>query len=85
MSTSIFYESLTEIEKLYWNKLEDLFQMVKPKKPEKGLQALISKARSISVENNMQYEQALEDVFQGAKERTLCRVKLLNQCSTQSD
>jgi hypothetical protein len=85
MSSSSFYESLTETEKVYWQRLADLFQMVNPQKPEKGLQALISKARSSSIENGVPYEQVLEDVFQGAKERTLRRVKLLNQCSMQNE
>jgi len=80
MNPSVFYESLTEIEKLYWQRLAELFQMVNPQKPEKGIQALILKARRYSSENDVPYEQALEDVFQGAKERTLRRVELLSQC-----
>jgi hypothetical protein len=80
MNPSFFYESLTETEKLYWQRLADLFQMVNPQKPEKGIKALILKARISSVENDIPYEQALEDVFQGAKERTLRRVELLSQC-----
>lgn len=80
MAQTRFYDSLSPIEKAYWHKLAELFQMVNPQKPEKGIEALILRARKASKQNGSDLEQELEAVFLGAQERTLRRVKLLSAC-----
>jgi len=80
MTESVFYNSLSQIEQEYWHQLADLFQLVNPQKPEKGIQSLILRARKSSGDNQSSLEQELDAVFQGAKERTLRRVALLNTC-----
>ena len=80
MTESVFYNSLSQIEQEYWHQLADLFQLVNPQKPEKGIQSLILRARKSSRDNQSSLEQELGAVFQGAKERTLRRVALLNAC-----
>jgi hypothetical protein len=80
VSSTAFYESLSALERTYWHKLAELFQLVNPQKPEKGIQALISRARKASAENQSSLADELETMFQAAKERTLRRVKLLSRC-----
>lgn len=80
MSSTTLYESLSELERTYWHKLAELFQLVEPQKPEKGIQALILRARKASAENQSPLTDELETMFQAAKERTLRRVELLNRC-----
>jgi hypothetical protein len=80
VSSTAFYESLSELERTYWEKLAELFQLVNPQKPEKGIQALILRARKASAENQSPLADELESMFQAAKERTLLRVELLNRC-----
>lgn len=80
MSSTAFYESLSELERTYWHKLAELFQLVDPKKPEKGIQALILRARKASAENQLPLADELKSIFQAAKERTLRRVELLSRC-----
>jgi hypothetical protein len=80
MNLAAFYESLSELEKYYWHKLADLFQLVSPQKPEKGIHALILRARKASNDSQAPLDGELETMFQAAKERTLRRVELLSHC-----
>lgn len=81
MIQSAFYDSLSEVERDYWHQLAELFQLVTPQKPEKGIETLILRARKASAQKQTPLAHELEVVFQGAKERTLRRVELLNACS----
>jgi hypothetical protein len=80
MLQSDFYKTLLPIEQVYWHKLAELFQRVNPQKPEKGIQALILRARNAATENAGLLEEELERTFQAAKERTERRIQLLSQC-----
>ena len=80
MTSSDFYSALSPVEKAYWHKLAEVFQLVNPQKPEKGIQALILRARNAAAENQSPLENELESMFQGAKERTLRRIELLSRC-----
>ena len=81
MTEGVFYHSLGPLEKAYWHKLDAVFQQVQPQKPAKGIEALLKRARTAAAQANVTLEQALEEVLQGAVERTERRVRLLNQCS----
>ncbi len=83
MTSTAFYESLSELERAYWYKLAELFQLVDPQKPEKGIQALILRARKASTDNQLPLADELVTMFQAAKERTLRRVELLSRCQLQ--
>lgn len=80
MSSAAFYESLSALERTYWHKLAELFQLVDPQKPEKGIQALILRARKASAEKQTPLADELETMYQAAKGRTLQRVELLSRC-----
>jgi hypothetical protein len=80
MTQTSFYEALLPIEKTYWHKLADLFQLVAPQKPERGIETLILRARKASKHHGSDLEWELETVFQGAQERTRQRVALLGSC-----
>jgi len=76
--------TLTPLEKHYWDQLMDLFAQVNPQKPEIGCRVLIERARILTQTRNISSEEALADVYAGAKERTERRVALLNQCHVES-
>lgn len=76
-----FYQSLNALEKEYWHRLYEIFQRVNPQKPEKGIRTLITRARQSALLNQVPLDIALQDVLQGAIERTNRRVELLNRCS----
>jgi hypothetical protein len=76
-----FYLSLSTLEQSYWQRLQTLFQLVQPQKPEKGIKTLILRAREQAASQNSTLEIALEQIFEGAAQRTQNRVKLLQQCS----
>jgi hypothetical protein len=80
VSSTALYESLSALERTYWHKLAELFQLVNPQKSEKGIQALILRARKASAENLSPLADELEATFQVAKERTLRRMELLSRC-----
>lgn len=75
-----FYRSLNLLEQSYWQQLYDVFQLVQPQKPEKGIKALIIRARALADNENISLEAALQSILEGATLRTENRVKLLNQC-----
>lgn len=85
MSPPSFYETLSPLEKKYWESFYALFQRVQPAKPEKGIQALLIRARKLVEEQNILPEAALERILREATERTDRRVELLNQCALKSD
>lgn len=84
MSTPSFYETLSPLEKKYWEALYALFQRVQPAKPEKGIQALLIRARKLVEEQGLSPEAALERILREATERTNRRVELLNRCALKS-
>ena len=84
MTFQDFYSDLSALEQTYWHKLADLFQLVEPKKPEKGCKALILKARKSSLEKQSSLEAELELIFRGAEERTLRRVALFGNCQLKN-
>lgn len=71
---------LSQAEKIYAQKLSDLFQLVTPQKPEKGIRALLLRARQRVATEGVSPEQALAEIYAGAKERTERRVRLLAAC-----
>jgi hypothetical protein len=79
--SSLFYESLTALEKEYWQALHDLFQRVNPRRPEKGIQALLLRARQQAQAHKISLELALAQILKDATERTERRLQLLNQCT----
>ncbi|HEY8269719.1 MAG TPA: hypothetical protein VIG33_02440 [Pseudobdellovibrionaceae bacterium] len=80
MSQASFYDSLSSLEKTYWHKLSEVFQLVAAQKPEKGIETLLLRARKAAEQNGTTLAQELETVFQGAQERTLRRMELLGAC-----
>lgn len=78
--TDDFYNTLIDIEKLYWHKLDGLFSLVNPQKPEKGIKAIITRARMAALKDQQPIEQHLEKLFSEAEERTRRRLVLLSQC-----
>lgn len=84
MNPNDFYQTLSPLEKEYWHQLDSLFQQVQPQEPEKGIQALLMRARQKTVTDGIPLEQALQDILQGAKERTERRVLLLAQCALKT-
>jgi lysine/ornithine N-monooxygenase len=77
-------EPLTELEKCFVDKLHKVFAQVHPQKPEKGVAALLKKAREQAAQSNQSLAEILETLYQGAVERTERRIKLLSQCDIQS-
>lgn len=84
MNSNDFYQTLNPLEKEYWHQLDSVFQQVQPQKPEKGIQALLMRARQRTVTEKIPLEQALQRMLQGARERTERRVQLLNQCALKT-
>jgi len=84
MTSPDFYSDLSPLEQTYWHKLAELFQLVDPKKPEKGCKALILKARKSSLEKVSSLETELELIFQGAEERTQRRMSLFGNCKLKN-
>ncbi|WP_303674171.1 hypothetical protein [Vampirovibrio chlorellavorus] len=85
MDISGFYTTLSPLEKAYWAQLEALFKRVDARKPEKGIIALIFRARALADQQNIPLEQALADTLEGATQRTERRIALLQQCAMKSD
>ena len=81
---SDFYTTLSPLEKAYWHKLADVFALVNPQKPEKGLIAIIQRAREEASSKEEALELVLERHYQGAKERTERRLLLINNCELRS-
>lgn len=77
---SEFYLSLNALEQAYWHHLHEVFQLVQPKKPEKGIKTLILRAREQALSQNTPLEAALQQILEGATQRTHNRLKLLQQC-----
>jgi hypothetical protein len=80
MLSSDFYKALSPIEKEYWYKLFELFQLVNPQKPEKGIETLLLRAQKAALQNGSAIEKELETIFQGAHERTHRRLERLRSC-----
>ncbi len=85
MDVSGIYETLSPLEKVYWAQLEALFRRVEARRPEKGIVALIFRARALVAHQNIPLEQALADTLEGATQRTERRIALLKQCPLKSD
>ena len=79
-----FYQSLSPIEQAAWHRLDELFQLVQPQKPEKGIKTLIIRARAQAAAQNIPLETALQQMITGASERTHKRLALLQTCSLQN-
>lgn len=77
-------EPLTPLERDYWQKLHALFARVNPQKPEKGITALLERARK-EVATGKPEAQALAEMYAAAEERTERRIALLNTCALKSD
>ena len=75
---------LTPLEQVYAEKLCVLFARVDARHPEKGIETLLQRARSLSRQKSLPIGQALDEVYQGAVERTERRLLLLGQCSLKS-
>ena len=75
-----FYDTLSPLEQAYWRRLAEVFALVNPQQPEKGLITIIQRARNEAQNTEEPLEQILERHYQGAKERTERRVALLNHC-----
>ena len=78
---TLIYEELNTLEKEYWDKLMQLFMRADPKYPEKGIIAVIKKARSYSESNRIPLETALQKFYSEAENRTEKRLELLMKCS----
>ncbi len=76
-----FYDTLSPLEQAYWHRLSEVFALVNPQQPEKGLITIIQRARDEAKNTEEALEHVLERHYQGAKERTKRRVYRLNQCS----
>lgn len=72
-----FYESLSSLERDYWDQFMTVFQQVDPKHPERGIQALIQRARA----SELPLEEALTQELTAATERTTRRVALTQACN----
>jgi hypothetical protein len=70
----------TPLEECYREKLLAVFRQVSARKPEKGVETPNLRARAMATENNLPAKEALEGIYQGAAERTACRVELLARC-----
>ncbi len=79
--SSDFYQTLSELEREYWHRLDALFQQVQPQQPEKGIEALILRARRQAEAEGISLAEALAQVYAGAAERTRRRVELLSRCN----
>jgi hypothetical protein len=80
-----FYHSLHPLERETWHQLHELFQLVQPRKPEKGIRSLILRARALADTQALPLEIALAQTLASASERTHKRVELLNQCALKID
>lgn len=74
-------EPLNELERRFAEKLQIVFAQVHPQKPEKGIAALLKRARIQASKTHQPLEEILETLYQGAVERTERRIQLLSQCS----
>ena len=58
---------------------------VHSQKPEKGIRALLMRARQRVESEGVPHEQALEEIYQGAVVRTERRIELLNRCNLRNN
>lgn len=72
-----FYDTLSPLEQTYWHRLAEVFALVNPQQPEKGLITLIQRSRDEAQGSGETIEQVLERHYQGAKERTERRMALV--------
>lgn len=75
-----FYLSLSLLEQKYWHRLHELFMLVQPQKPEKGIKTLLLRARALSEGQGIPLADALQAIYTGAEKRTHQRLALLQQC-----
>jgi hypothetical protein len=80
-----FYNSLHPLERETWHQLYEVFQLVQPRKPEKGIRCLILRARALADTQALPLETALAQILASASERTYRRIELLNRCSLKID
>ncbi len=72
---------LSPEEVSFCERLVPLFAMVDSQKPEKGMRILILRARTRLAKDQISIQTALDQEYDGARERTEARLKLLGNCS----
>ncbi len=77
--------NLSSVEQAYWEKFLDVFMLVSPAKPEKGIVALIKRSRKRAERDNLELETVLEEELVAATERTHRRMALLASCSISNN
>ncbi len=81
MDPTTFYQTLNPLERDYWQAFDLLFQRVQARKPEKGIQVLLLRAREQAEQQGLPLAAVLSDTLQAATERTERRIALLSQCA----
>ena len=76
-------DDLSPLEREYRDKLHALFARVNPQQPEKGIRALLERARKETSAGKPETE-ALAEMYAGAEERTERRIALLSNCSLEN-
>lgn len=72
--------TLTPLEQSYWDQFLALFNQVNPQKPEVGCRVMIERARVMAAARNIPLSEALETLYNQARQRTERRMQLLGQC-----
>lgn len=67
-------------EAAFCERLSVLFALVSPQKPEKGIRALLARARALAEAEGIVLSLALEQTYEDAEKRTHARLQLLGQC-----
>lgn len=67
-------------ERLYRDRFFRLFEAVVPRHPEKGVRAMLARARAQAQQYDISLAEALEDQYRQAEIRTQRRVALLSDC-----
>jgi hypothetical protein len=71
---------LTPLETEYTQKFLDLFALVHASRPEKGINAILTRVREEVALTGQPLAQVLQKHYQAAKQRTLRRLALTKQC-----
>ncbi len=74
-------EPLSPAEQAFRDRCLKLFSRVDAENPDKGIAALLERAKSRAKESSIPYETALDQIYQEAEERTERRIELLMQCA----
>jgi hypothetical protein len=72
---------LTPLETEYTQKFLDLFALVDASRPEKGINAILTRVREEVALTGQPLAPVLEKHYHAAKQRTLRRLVLIKQCS----